>query len=56
VPTSPLRGPDRAGYERAYVLLRGAGLVVRMSSRARLDDNGGCGTLVALRRDARRER
>jgi 23S rRNA (adenine2503-C2)-methyltransferase len=52
VPTSPLRGPDRGRYERAYVLLREAGLVVRMSSRARLDDNGGCGTLVALRRDA----
>lgn len=50
VPTSAMRGPDRASYERAYARLVAAGLTVRMSSRARLEPNGGCGTLVALRR------
>lgn len=40
----------RDRYEAAYALLRGKGLVVRMSSAARLDANGGCGTLLALRR------
>lgn len=52
VPTSTMRGPDRARYEAAYARLSAAGLVVRMSSRARVEANGGCGTLVALRRRA----
>lgn len=52
VPTSSLRGPGRARYEAAYERLRAAGLVVRMSSQARIEANGGCGTLVALRRRA----
>ena len=40
----------RARYEQAYALLKRRGLLVRMSSQARIDANGGCGTLVALRR------
>lgn len=40
---------SRERYEAAYERLRGAGLLVRMSSRARIDANGGCGTLVAVR-------
>lgn len=53
VATSDERPVDRARYEAAYARLRGHALVVRMSSRARLEANGGCGTLVAarLRRD-----
>ena len=47
VETSTLSGSARAVYERAYAQLRSAGLVVRMSSQARLEANGGCGTLVA---------
>lgn len=55
VPTSTLRGPPRARYEAVYDRLRAAGLSVRMSSQARVEPNGGCGTLVALRRrDPRR--
>jgi 23S rRNA (adenine2503-C2)-methyltransferase len=49
VVTSQARPTSRARYEAAYALLRAAGLVVRMSSQARIDPNGGCGTLVALR-------
>lgn len=49
VPTSGHRGVERARYEAIYERMRGRGLVVRMSSRARLEPNGGCGTLVALR-------
>jgi 23S rRNA (adenine2503-C2)-methyltransferase len=49
VPTSALRGVDRARYEAAYARLSARGLTVRMSSQARLEPNGGCGTLVALR-------
>ncbi len=47
VPTSPLRGVDRRRYEEVYARMNGAGLSVRMSSSARLEANGGCGTLVA---------
>lgn len=54
VPTSTMRGPSRARYEQAYGRLREAGLVVRMSSQARIEANGGCGTLVASRRLLRR--
>ncbi|GAB4206968.1 MAG: radical SAM protein [Sandaracinaceae bacterium] len=49
VPGSTLRGVDRARYEAIYARMTAAGLRVRMSSRARLEANGGCGTLVALR-------
>ncbi|MDQ3032354.1 MAG: radical SAM protein [Myxococcota bacterium] len=50
VPTSAMRGPARARYEAVYARLRASGLTVRMSSQARIEANGGCGTLVALRR------
>ncbi len=46
VPTSSHRGVSRARYEEAYALLVGRGLKVRMSSQARIEANGGCGTLV----------
>jgi len=49
VPTSTLRGVTRARYEAIYARLVAADLVVRMSSQARIEANGGCGTLVALR-------
>jgi len=38
---------SRARYEQLYQRMRTAGLVVRMSSQARIEANGGCGTLVA---------
>lgn len=41
---------SRERYEQAYSQLTAAGLRVMMSSRARVEANGGCGTLVALRR------
>ncbi|MET0344072.1 MAG: radical SAM protein [Polyangiales bacterium] len=50
VPTSTHQPIDRARYEAIYARLREAGLTVRMSSQARIEANGGCGTLVALRR------
>jgi 23S rRNA (adenine2503-C2)-methyltransferase len=50
VPTSAHRPVARARYEAAYERLRAAGLRVRMSSQARVEPNGGCGTLLALRR------
>ncbi len=49
VPTSAHRGVERARYEAIYARLVERGLRVRMSSKARTEDNGGCGTLVALR-------
>lgn len=49
VPTSAARPVTRARYEAAYERLRMHGLLVRMSSAARIEANGGCGTLVALR-------
>jgi 23S rRNA (adenine2503-C2)-methyltransferase len=49
VPTSSHRPVERARYEQIYERLRAAGLLVRMSSQARIEANGGCGTLVALR-------
>lgn len=39
----------RERYEAAYARLTTAGLRVSMSSQARIEANGGCGTLVALR-------
>ncbi|MDD9941337.1 MAG: radical SAM protein [Myxococcales bacterium] len=58
VQTSAHRGVGRRAYEMAYARLTGAGLRVRMSCKARLEPNGGCGTLVALkaRRPAGRSR
>jgi 23S rRNA (adenine2503-C2)-methyltransferase len=49
VPTSAHRRLDEARYQAIYARMRGAGLVTRMSSQARIEANGGCGTLVALR-------
>jgi 23S rRNA (adenine2503-C2)-methyltransferase len=49
VPTSLERPVTRERYEAAYARLREHGLVVRMSSQARLEANGGCGTLLALK-------
>ena len=46
VPTSAHRPQSRARYEAVYARMREAGLVVRMSSQARIEANGGCGTLV----------
>lgn len=53
VPTSAYRPLTRARYEQIYTRMRSAGLVVRMSSQARIEANGGCGTLVALRTSTR---
>ncbi len=50
VPTSAHRPVSRERYEAAYRRLAEAGLRVRMSCRARVEPNGGCGTLVAVRR------
>lgn len=49
VPTSTLRGVPRRRYEEIYERMTETGLRVRMSSQARIEANGGCGTLVALR-------
>lgn len=49
VPTSDARPVSRAAYEAAYARLVARGLRVRMSSQARVEANGGCGTLVAVR-------
>ena len=53
VPTSALRPITRARYEQIYRHMMNAGLRVRMSSQARTEPNGGCGTLVALRAGTR---
>lgn len=50
VPHSAHQALSRARYEETYARLRAAGLVVRMSSQARVEANGGCGTLVAAKR------
>lgn len=55
VPTSDLHGVGRERYAVAYQRMTDAGLRVRMSSQARLEANGGCGTLVAVQR-AREQR
>lgn len=57
-PTTETRSRgSRARYEAIHARMVAAGLVVRMSSAARLEANGGCGTLVALRKkDASRGR
>lgn len=48
VPTSEHRASAR--YDAIHARMVRAGLVVRRSSRARLEANGGCGTLVALKK------
>ena len=40
---------SREDYERCYNQLTAEGLLVRMSSQARLEENGGCGRLLATR-------
>ena len=52
VPTSAMQGAGRPRYEAVYARMVASGLKVRMSSQARLEANGGCGTLVALRPSA----
>lgn len=52
VPESAVRGPVRARYDAVHARMVDAGLIVRRSAAARREPNGGCGTLVALRRSA----
>ncbi|MFV8755604.1 radical SAM protein [Nannocystaceae bacterium ST9] len=49
VPTSAQARTDDARFQAVYEQMRQAGLDVRRSSQARIEPNGGCGTLVALR-------
>jgi 23S rRNA (adenine2503-C2)-methyltransferase len=49
VSSSDRRPITRARYEALWQRLSACGLRVRMSSTARIEQNGGCGTLVALR-------
>jgi 23S rRNA (adenine2503-C2)-methyltransferase len=49
VPTSDRRPVLRERYDEIYARMTAAGLVARMSSTARIEANGGCGTLVAVR-------
>lgn len=49
VPTSDMRPVTRARYEAIYERAAATGMRVHMSSTARIESNGGCGTLVALR-------
>lgn len=49
VATSAYERIEPSRYQAIYERMRGAGLVTRMSSQARIEANGGCGTLVALR-------
>lgn len=55
LPNGAFRSLSRARYEAIHQQLTAAGLHVRMSSQARVEENGGCGRLVALPR-ARSER
>src|SRR5690606_36353292 len=50
VPTSAHRAVSRERYEAIYRRMSAAGLRVRMSCKARVEPNGGCCTLVAVRR------
>jgi 23S rRNA (adenine2503-C2)-methyltransferase len=52
VPRKTFSRLPEARYRAIYARLCAAGLRVRMSAQARLEKNGGCGTLVALRRSA----
>lgn len=47
---SSFRRLPRARYEALHRQLTAAGLTVRMSSQARLEENGGCGRLLAVHR------
>lgn len=47
VPTSAYARVPEARYRAIYARMTAAGLRVRMSSQARIEGNGGCGTLVA---------
>ncbi len=51
---SARRRLSRDRYQAIYDRMREAGLVARMSSQARIESNGGCGTLVALRTSGER--
>jgi 23S rRNA (adenine2503-C2)-methyltransferase len=48
VPHSAFRRLPDARYRSIYQRMTARGLRVRMSSQARIEGNGGCGTLVAL--------
>lgn len=52
VPTSRQRQISDERYVQVYERMCARGLDVRRSSQARIEENGGCGTLVALRRMA----
>lgn len=56
VPTSAFARLQQERYAAIYARMVGAGLHVRMSSQARIERNGGCGTLVALHNAAREAR
>ncbi len=49
VPTSEQTATNDERYQQVFAQMRAAGLDARRSSQARIDPNGGCGTLVALR-------
>jgi 23S rRNA (adenine2503-C2)-methyltransferase len=53
VSSSAAKRVTRAAYEACYQQLTAAGLRVRMSSQARLEENGGCGRLLATRSQTR---
>jgi 23S rRNA (adenine2503-C2)-methyltransferase len=53
VSNSVFKRVSREDFEAHYRQLRDAGLLVRMSSQARLEENGGCGRLLATRSDQR---
>lgn len=53
VSNSVFKRVTRAQYEASYQQLVAAGLLVRMSSQARLEENGGCGRLLATRSHTR---
>jgi 23S rRNA (adenine2503-C2)-methyltransferase len=53
VPTSNQKQVSDARYNEVFERMCAQGLDVRRSSQARVEDNGGCGTLVALRRAIR---
>ena len=48
VANSPYAPLPEAHYAAIYQRMVGSGMRVAMSSRARIQPNGGCGTLVAL--------
>jgi 23S rRNA (adenine2503-C2)-methyltransferase len=51
VPTSNYRRVDEGRYHAIFQRMVARGLRVAMSSQARIEGNGGCGTLVALHRN-----